>query len=170
MLLHTSARTEARPQLMGRCIKIRHVRCCTSRPCSTPSPVLCLGSEPHAHRSFGPELTRKGQGGTRQAPTARRAGAGLGPPVCKPRRARPRTSICTRQRRDEKISGGGNYRGMGVGRHRARDDLCKHGRFERVCKLAHDAGMNPEVKVREIRIDKPKTPANHRQFRYNVGS
>jgi hypothetical protein len=63
-----------------------------------------------------------------------------------------------------KISGGGNYRGMGVGRHRARDDLCKHGRFERVCKLAHDAGMNPEVKVREIRIDKPKTPASQALF------
>ena len=28
----------------------------------------------------GPELARKGRGGTRQAPTARRAGAGLGHP------------------------------------------------------------------------------------------
>lgn len=76
----------------------------------------------------------------------------------------PQTAAGRKNLRGRKLS---RY---GVGRHRARDDLCKHGRFERVCKLAHDAGMNPEVKVREIRIDKPKTPANHRQFRYNVGS
>src|SRR5215217_675857 len=41
--------------------KTLHVGCCTSRACSTRSPVSCLGGEPHTHLTFEVRAYEEGQ-------------------------------------------------------------------------------------------------------------